>query len=431
MIGRGKVDSILKYNAIGFDMDHTFVRYKLRNFVKHVYEAAAIYLSTQKKYPQDIFPLTDADSQKTFEFFFRAVYDHKTGNLVKIGANGLIMRAFHGFRRLKAAEIIATYGKNPIIPGYHILAHRNADFTNLHEYYGAAIVPLLARVVQLKSDGNPLLKDVSFKQIILDMFDSFDFNYAVKDEKEFLNGDYTGHFFPRFLSQPRHYVNKVNREFLTALRKLKDRGTITFLASNSYFLVARILLLETIGPDWPDYFTFVGFNVKKPGWFETRPDPPLFTDFAGTEIQDMGAWIEKPKKGEEKVVLKGHASHLSSYFEKKFGKDYKVLFAGDTIVSDCVYSFDKKVDKNWDCLLILEELMEIEYGLSTKDYFAYWSEWGSALMDKNIYSGVDNTIVFDFADNIAHRAFSLLESRECIDLFKVSDADLGLPKAPF
>lgn len=97
MIGRGKVDSILKYDAIGFDMDHTFVRYKMRNFIWLVYECTSIYLVNKKGYPQEIFPIDEEDAKNKYWMYFRAVFDHKNGNLLKIGSNNLIMRGFSGF----------------------------------------------------------------------------------------------------------------------------------------------------------------------------------------------------------------------------------------------------------------------------------------------------------------------------------------------
>ena len=427
MIGRGQVDSILKYQAIGFDMDHTFVRYKLRHFTRHVFEAMAIFLTNQKKYPQEIFPMSDEEAVNTFRFFFRAVYDHKSGNLVKIGENGLIMRAFHGFRRLSNQEIIARYGKNPVIPGYHILAHRSPDFTNLHEFYGSAVVPLLARIVDLKAKGDLFLADKSFHQIILDLFDAFEFNYAVDDINKFEKHEYSGYFFPKFLSQPRHYVNKCSPEILCALRKLKEKGVLVFLASNSYFQVAEILLKESIGENWHEFFSFVIFNCKKPGFFEPEKKDTPFLKLDGTPVQDFGAWLKTEKTGRDKVLLKGHADAFNKYLESEHGKDFKVLFFGDTIVSDCVYSFDKATEQNWNCVLILEELQELEHGIDARDCFEYWKVWGSALQDKNIYSGVDNTIIFNFADNMAHRTFSLMESKECATFLTIKDSDTPPP----
>lgn len=75
---------------------------------------------------------------------FRSVFDHKTGNILKIGHNDLIMRGYHGFRRLSNAELKAAYGSQPRIPDYGVLSHDSPDFSNFHEFYGAALIPLIA-----------------------------------------------------------------------------------------------------------------------------------------------------------------------------------------------------------------------------------------------------------------------------------------------
>ena len=126
----------------------------------------------------------------------------------------------------------------------------------------------------------------------------------------------------------------------------------------------------------------------------------------------------KDKIGKDKILLNGHAEYLNDYFKTHIKYNYKVLFFGDTIVSDCVYCFDEHKN-NWDIVLILEELQELENGLHRKDYINYWKFWGSALFDKNLYSGWEQTNIFEFADNFAHRTFSRLDSPECHEFLDI------------
>ena len=420
MIGRGKVDSILKYDGIGFDMDHTFIRYKMRSFIKLIYECTAIYLVSKKQYPQDIFPLDDDDAKEKFRMYFRAVFDHKTGNLLKIGSNNLIMRGYHGFKMLTRSEILEIYGKNPVIQDYEILSSKHTDFTNLHEFYGASQVPIIAQIVSLKSTGKfSVLNEKSYYDIINDIAEGNEHNFAIPNIQNFKNRDFSGYFFPKFLSEPRHYVHKCSKPLLEKLRTLKNKGAKVFIASNSYYEVADLMMRESIGSDWLDYFDFVCYNTRKPLFFKNLETPPQFSNLQGEAVLNFEEFINKEKKGEEKVLLRGHASFINSYMRTHVKKDFKIVFFGDTIVSDCVYAFDKLHDKNWDIVLILEELQELENGYEDKAYYNYWTYWGSALQDKNIYSGVDKTIVFDFADNIAHRSFSLLDSKEALEFLTI------------
>ncbi len=179
MIGKGKVDSILKYQAIGFDMDHTFIRYKLRHFMKHVYQAVAIVLINKHKYPQEVMPIDQEEENRVFGMNFRCIYDHSNGNLLKIGSNHLIMRAFHGFRRLSNPEVVEAYGKNPHLQSYKNLVEQNEDYTNLHEFYRISISSLIAHIVHLKDSVQlEALRDKSYKDIIADINRSFEENFA-------------------------------------------------------------------------------------------------------------------------------------------------------------------------------------------------------------------------------------------------------------
>lgn len=422
MIGAGKVDSILKYNAIGFDMDHTFLRYKMRAFVKLVNQSTSIYLAAKKKYPQEIFPTDEEDSKMKYKMAFRVVFDHKTGNILKIGANNLIMRGFFGWRQLTREDILKTYGKNPLLPQFEVLSSRHKDFSNLHEFYGTSLVPLLAQIVQLKSEGKfEVLNNRDYYGIMADIHEALDFNYGIQSIEEFAKADYRGYFYPKLLTEPRHYVNKTSLEVIDRLKKLKAKGIKIFLTSNNYFEVAHLLMTEAMGADWLDLFDFVIFNSGKPGFFTNRENAPQFLDIKRQPLTEeaLGDYFVGKRTGHDKILLNGNADCLNHYMKQHVRKDFKVLFFGDTIVTDCAYAFDKHRQEHWDIVLIMEELQELEHGYPEKEYFGYWKFWGSAILDKNIYSGVDKTIIFEFADNIAHRTFSMIEGPECIEFLTI------------
>lgn len=419
MIGRGKVDTILNYNAIGFDMDHTFVRYKMRNFTKLVNQATSIYLVAKKKYPQEIFPKDEDDAKTKYKMAFRAVFDHKTGVLLKIGSNKLIMRAYFGWRQLSRAEIFAMYGKNPNLENFEILSARHHDFTNLHEFYGTSLVPLLAQIVELKASGeHPALVSRDYYQIMVDINEALDHNYGIGDVEAFRNAEYRGYFYPKLLTEPRHYVNKTHKDVIDRLTKLKNRGIKIFLVSNNYFEVADLLMREAMGPDWLNLFDFTIFNSSKPKFF-TAETPAPFLDLKRQPVADPTPVLMGTAEGTAKVLLGGHATHINNCLAENVRKDFKVLFFGDTIVTDCIYAFDKHHQKFWDNVLIMEELQELEHGYPDKEYYGYWLYWGSAILDKSIFSGVDKTIIFEFADNMAHRSFATVDGPECIEFLTI------------
>jgi len=114
----------------------------------------------------------------------------------------------------------------------------------------------------------------------------------------------------------------------------------------------------------------------------------------------------------------GNAEEINKYFNR-IKKNFKVVFLGDSIFSDCVYSFHQELKNTWDICFIYHELNEIEDGKHGKHYLNYWQYWGSALFDKAFYNGVVSTQTFDFAQNIAHRTFSSCYSEECIDFLSL------------
>jgi len=65
MIGKSNVSSILNYNAVGFDMDFTFIEYRLNAFLKLVSECAIDYLIRQG------FPKVELQlDQKTYDHYY-------------------------------------------------------------------------------------------------------------------------------------------------------------------------------------------------------------------------------------------------------------------------------------------------------------------------------------------------------------------------
>lgn len=421
MIGRGKVDSILKYQAIGFDMDHTFVRYKMKDFIKHINESCSVFLVNHCNYPQEIFPLNEEEAKRGYEMFFRAVFDHKTGLLLKIGCSMAIMRAFYGFERLPDSEITRIYGEPPVLPNYTVLSHHHPDFTNMHEYYSAGISPLIARIVDLKKNGHPFLAEKTYFDIMKDISAAGAHNFVIKDFEVFETRKYPGYFFPKFISQPKRYINPINPEFLKRLKVIKDRGALVYIASNSYYHFGNVLLRNAIGENWPDYFDFVIFDSKKPLFFDMNiKNPESFKNLDGAAVELSEVLKIKSPTKREKVLLGGHVAHINKYLFETRNKNFCSAFFGDTIATDCVLAFNKQMDIHWDIIFIMEELQEIETGMPEQEYFASVKNWGSSLHDRRVtVGGVEKTTIFNFADSDAQRTFSKLDAEDCLDFFEV------------
>lgn len=405
---------LTNYAAIGFDMDHTFLRYKLRNFVELVYESTAKYLVKHLDYSEELFPKDKVEAEHLHSMFFRAVFDHQTGNLLKIGWGDLILRGYHGMTKLTREEIETQYGSYPRLPDYHILSNRSEHFTNLHEFYGCAAVPTLAKLVELKKHATSgMLLQKTFYNIMDDVKESWEFNYGVNRE-EFRKGIYSGYFFPVILKNPEQFVYKQQKQILKKLVEIRAKGVLVFISSNSTFEVADIFMRESIGEDWLKIFDFVMYENKKPFFFRKQPSYSLFQNLNGETVTNFSEFIGKHKDGEDKVLIGGHSRHFNEYLTKKAGAHFKVLFFGDTIVSDCVYSYDKENSSNWDVALILEEMQELG-DFKHNEYHDYRDVWGSALKEKTPYTDEDCTIIYHFARHVANAHFDKLDSLACLD----------------
>ena len=420
MIGRGGVESMLKYHAVGFDMNHTLVRYRLKPFVKHLYEAMCVFLVNQRGYTQDVFPADEAEEHRVFAMFFRAVFDHKTGFLLKMSGTQQVMRAFSGFERVSDEEILRVYGNPPTLQNYDPQDSHSQGITTFDEYHAAVRSPLLARLVELRKKGNAHLAAKDFREIVADVTAAAEHNLRITDREALEGCGYPGYFLPEFLSHPRRYVYPVQKAVLERLSSLRRRGAVTFLISNAYYHIANILMTTAIGPDWRDYFTFMVFEAGKPDFFDLNVRTPKpFRVLDGSE-GSLKRVLAADTPAEERVLQGGHASLINRHFFKHISKNFRIAYFSDTIAVKPELARGETPQQNWDIILILEELQELEYGMSEEEYYNTTAMWGSSLFDRNLAeNGLEPTATMYFAENYARRAFSRLDAEDCLEAFQI------------
>ena len=91
--------------VMGFDMDHTLVRYRQEPFGRLVFEQQIAFLCECKRYPDTLLALTWQPDL----FVKGVVLDRPRGTFVKIDAAKRVVQALHGTHQLSAAEITAIY----------------------------------------------------------------------------------------------------------------------------------------------------------------------------------------------------------------------------------------------------------------------------------------------------------------------------------
>ena len=93
-----------KYDVIGFDVDHCLAQYNVPELFAMTYRAVTGILVKELSYPASI-QLVNADMMN---FSMKGlVCDKKTGCLLKLGENGLVLRAYYGFSQLSQSEVLS------------------------------------------------------------------------------------------------------------------------------------------------------------------------------------------------------------------------------------------------------------------------------------------------------------------------------------
>src|SRR5579871_2348952 len=92
--------NLKKIKYIGLDMDHTLIRYNIRNFETLVYNLVIEKLISDKKYPVEL---------RKFQFNFSdairgLIVDSKNGNILKLSRFAAIRKSYHGSKEISFAN---------------------------------------------------------------------------------------------------------------------------------------------------------------------------------------------------------------------------------------------------------------------------------------------------------------------------------------
>lgn len=95
------------FDFVGFDLDHTLVRYDLRELDEHIFKVVARYLVDAEGYCK---MLLEAYSPDLADFAFKGlILDTRNGNLLKLDCQNRVSRAYFGLRELSPSEIEEAY----------------------------------------------------------------------------------------------------------------------------------------------------------------------------------------------------------------------------------------------------------------------------------------------------------------------------------
>lgn len=134
------------HDWLGFDLDHALCRYRVPALMELIYNCLVAALIELHAYPAEALaqPWDICKLQKG------VIADFHTGDLLKLDAEGRIVRAFHGTRRLSAAEVASMYGPGAW-PGFSLVKQRkrHRSFFDLLTYFDSPCQQVIQQLVDL------------------------------------------------------------------------------------------------------------------------------------------------------------------------------------------------------------------------------------------------------------------------------------------
>ncbi|MGE0631083.1 MAG: HAD-IG family 5'-nucleotidase [Pseudobdellovibrionaceae bacterium] len=318
--------NLKKIKYIGFDMDHTLIRYKTANFEALSHRTMIEKLVTSKGYPDYIRKLPFDNN-----FAVRGLaVDKKHGNLLKVNRHSAIRASFHGTKVIDFKTQQKLYKST-----YIDLSDK--EYMAVDTAFSLSLATLYAQLVDLK-DANPEAKFPDYSALADDVLFALDESHRDGSLKTVVRSNLD------------EYILK-DPETVAGLERYKKHGKKLFIATNSDFHYSKLLLDYAINPflkehkSWMDVFEFVITLAQKPRFFYDESKYLKINPADGT----MTNYGETLKPG---IYQGGNAMTFANDMKIE-GDD--ILYIGDHIYGDILRL---KKDCNWRTAMVIEELDE-------------------------------------------------------------------------
>lgn len=312
----------IKY--LGFDMDHTLVRYKSANFERLAHEVMLKKLVTTKGYPEQILKL-----EFSFDRAIRGlVIDKVRGNVLKLSRHGGIRVSYHGLKPIDYREQRKLYGSTYV-------DLRDPDYDTVDTTFSIAFAGLFMQLVDMK-ENDPDLPLPDYHTIADDLNASLD--QAHRD----------GSLKDRVRENLEHFII-IDAEIVAGLERYKTHGKKLFVLTNSDFNYTKLLLDYTITPylknhaSWEELFDFTLTLAAKPRFFSDK------TQFLKVDSK-TGLLTNHDSPLVPGIYQGGNATLFTQYLH---AEPDEILYIGDHIYGDIVRL---KKDCAWRTALVIEEL---------------------------------------------------------------------------
>ena len=315
--------NLKQIKAIGFDMDHTLVRY-----FTDAFEELAFWFLKQRLVEHDQYPKIILDFEFQYDRTIRGlVIDQKTGTLLKLDRFNQIHTSFQGTRQVPFKEQRKRYSDR-------MVDLADVRYLSIDTTFSMSVASLYTQLVDLKLSGSEILPE----------FD--DMAKTLVKQLDQAHGDGS---LKAVVAKDLHKYIKKEPEVAQGLERMKKHGKFLFIITNSEYEYARTLLEYAIDPfltehnSWKELFNLVIVGAQKPRFFHDALRLMQVDLETGFLKNHFGAMIPGVFQG-------GHARQ----FERDFGfRPHEILYMGDHIYGDILRL---KKDRGWRTGLILEEL---------------------------------------------------------------------------
>jgi HAD superfamily 5'-nucleotidase-like hydrolase len=312
--------------AIGFDMDHTLVRYKTERFERLTYQVLIDKLIKLHGYPPEIAKLK-FDFKRTIQ---GVVIDSLRGNILKLNCFGKVKTAYHGLQQISFRKQQKIYRNLVIDLADRTIYPLDSSFSIAHGILYAQLIELL--------ESRPELELPDYTQIADDLIavlDSAHRDGSLKDEVR---------------KNLKEYIKR-SPSMVEVLERFKRHGKRLIIITNSDYNYSKLLLDFAINPylkehaDWSELFEITITASEKPNFFTQRRRFLKVDQKSGQMTNWEGAVVPGVYQG-------GSAEQLER--DLKLSGD-QMLYIGDHIYGDVV---SIKKTCNWRTALVLEPLEE-------------------------------------------------------------------------
>lgn len=354
---------------IGFDLDHTLIRYKLEALRSLTHVACVEFLKQHSALPADAFAHAPVRALEVRG----AVIDRRLGNVIFVDERRRVYACHHGATATSTST--SDYDSDADLAAFQFTT--TPRFWPTHSYFETFLPGLFARLVDWLDTANatagywaahPRCDVRSYEDVTDAVHQSLIYLYTSYDR---------GLFFKEFRERTENYVYL--RPFVARwIERVRARSphTRVFLVTNSMVQFTDLLCRYAlgVGAAWPELFDLVVFKARKPLFFShgcskssldplvcyaARLEPP---EVASTPLQHMQVRGADPANKYAHLFEGGCAAQADALFRRVSGKErVNVWYAGDHLVGDCRAA--AHWSGAWNAVAVVEELFPLEQAL--------------------------------------------------------------------